>query len=295
MVSIYLPQSFSLKGGIVLNNDFKLEKIAFECRKSITTMVYNAKSGHIGGSLSSADIIIALYFSVMNLKPEEPNWPLRDRFVLSKGHSVEGYYSALALRGYFPAQRLEDYSRFGSVFTGHPNLKIPGVEMCTGALGHGLSVATGMALAGKMDQLPYRVYTLMGDGEMAEGSNWEAAMAAGKYGLDNLIGIVDRNCLQISGSTEDVMPLEDFAAKWRAFGWHVIEVDGHDMPGLVAAFNSIPVEKGRPHLVIAHTVKGKGISFMENKAQWHHGVLNAEQYAAAMAELDGALGKVDAQ
>lgn len=265
--------------------DPQLEKTALDIRKSLTTMIYEAKTGHIGGSLSSTDILTALYFRIMNLQPENPLWPLRDRFILSKGHSVESYYSALALRGFFPVERLKEFSRFGSDFTGHPNMNVPGVELATGALGHGLPVAAGMALAAKMSWQSYRVYTLMGDGEMAEGSNWEAAMAAGKYGLDNLIGIVDRNGLQISGSTEDVMPLENFAAKWEAFGWHVMEVDGNNMHALIEAFESIPVEKGRPHLLIAHTVKGKGISFMENKAQWHHGVLNDEQYAAAMEEL----------
>ena len=269
----------------------ELEAVAGRCRRSIAMMIYRAGTGHIGGSLSSADILTALYFDVMHIRPQEPEWPDRDRFILSKGHSVEGYYSLLAFRGFFSSERLEEYSQFDSIFTGHPNRKVPGVEMCTGALGHGLPVAVGMALAAKRDRRPSRVYTLMGDGELAEGSNWEAAMAGAKYDLDNLTAIVDRNGLQISGSTETVMPLENLAAKWQAFGWDVVECDGNDMAALLQTFHRLPDRPGRPHLLLAHTVKGKGISFMENRPEWHHGVLNAAQYAQAMKELGGEPGK----
>jgi transketolase len=257
-----------------------------ECRKTLTTMIYEAKTGHIGGSLSSIDIIVALYFGVMNIDPQKPKMENRDRFIMSKGHSVEAYYTVLASMGFFSAQELSTFSKFGSRLIGHPSMKVQGVEMNTGALGHGLPVAVGMALAGKMDHKDYKVYTLMGDGEQAEGSVWEAAMAAANYGLDHLVGIVDRNRLQISGGTENVMKLESLADKWRSFGWEVIEVDGHDMTQLMDTFKSIPVVKGKPHMVIANTTKGKGISYMENKAQWHHGVLDEEQYRIAMKELN---------
>lgn len=262
----------------------ELRKESRECRKLLTTMIYHAGTGHIGGSLSATDILTALYFDVMNVDPHNPEWPERDRFILSKGHSVEAYYAVLALKGFFPVSELDTFSRFQSRLLGHPNRKVPGVEMNTGALGHGLPVAVGMALAARMDGKRFRVYALMGDGEQAEGSNWEAAMAAANYGLDNLVGIVDRNGLQISGGTEDVMRLEDLAAKWRAFGWDVLDTDGNDIAALAKTFRSLK-PGGKPHLILAHTVKGKGVPFMENRAEWHHGVLNAEQYAKAMAEL----------
>lgn len=269
-----------------------LQNLALECRKRLTTMTFRAKTGHIGGSLSSVDIIVALYHGVMKINPKNPDWENRDRFVLSKGHSVEGYYAALASRGYFPIEELDTYCQFNSRFTGHPNIKIPGVDMCTGALGHGLPVATGMALAGKMNGQDYKVYTLMGDGEQDEGSNWEAAMAAAKFGLDNMVGIIDRNRLQISGITEDIMPIENLLEKYRSFGWKVSEVDGHNMAQLVETFENLPFEKGSPNLIIANTTKGKGISFMENQVKWHHGVLDGEQYAKAMEELGATLEEV---
>lgn len=260
-----------------------LKQRAAECRKSVVQMIYEAKTGHIGGSLSSTDILVSLYFDVMKTDPENPQWPERDRFILSKGHSVEAYFSVLALKGFFPADTLKTFSQYGSILTGHPNRKVPGVEVNTGALGHGLPVAIGMALAAKMDNKASRVYVLMGDGEQAEGSNWEGAMAAANYKLDNLVGIVDRNGLQISGSTEDVMRLESLEDKWRAFGWETICVDGHDFNALNKVFTM--EHKGKPLMVIANTVKGKGVSFMENKAAWHHGILNDEQYKTALDEL----------
>lgn len=273
----------------------ELERRAAECRKTLTTMIYQAQTGHIGGSLSSADIIVALHYGVMKLDPKHPDMPDRDRFILSKGHSVEGYYSVLASLGYFPAEELATFSRFGSRLIGHPNTKVPGVEMNTGALGHGLPIAVGMALAGQMDGRGYRVYTLMGDGEQAEGSVWEAAMAAANYGLDHLVGIIDRNRLQISGCTEDVMRLESLKDKWQSFGWDAAVTDGNDMKQLMETFRGLPAVKGKPHMIIANTTKGKGISFMENQAKWHHGVLSDEQYAAAVRELDEKLREVYAQ
>lgn len=271
----------------------ELQLKSAECRKTLTAMIYGAKTGHIGGSLSSIDILVTLYYRVMNISPSDPGLENRDRFILSKGHSVEGYYTVLASLGFFPKKELETYSRFQSRLLGHPSRKVPGVEMNTGALGHGLPIAVGMALAGKMDGKSYRIFALMGDGEQAEGSNWEAAMAAANYKLDNLVAIIDRNGLQISGNTEDVMRLENLAEKWRSFGWDVRETDGNDIARLVECFDSIKPE-GKPHMIIAKTVKGKGISFMENKPEWHHGVLSDEQYCAAMKELDVSLKEVTA-
>jgi len=263
-----------------------LKKKAIQIRKDLLQMIYNSGEGHTGGALSSVDILVTLYYRIMKIDPKNPKWDGRDRFVLSKGHSVEGYYAILADLGFFPKEELLSYRKFGSRLIGHPNNKVPGVELNTGALGHGLSVAVGMALAGKMDGKNYRVYTLMGDGELAEGSVWEAAMAASNYELDNLIGIIDRNRLQISGNTEEVMKLESLRKKWTAFGWEVLEIDGHNIEKLVEVFEKIPIRKGKPHVVIAHTVKGKGVSFMENDRKWHHGVPNGRQFERAMYELD---------
>lgn len=264
-----------------------LEMKANQMRKSLLRMIYEAKTGHTGGSLSSVDIITILYNAVMRIDPKSPDWAERDRFILSKGHSVEGYYAVLADRGFFPEEELKTYCKFGTRLIGHPTVKVPGVEMNTGALGHGLSSGVGMALAGKMDNKNYRVFVLMGDGEQAEGSVWEAAMSAAHYRLDNLIATIDRNRLQISGNTEDVMKLESLNGKWASFGWKVTETDGNDMGKLLAVFNRIPLEQGKPTLIIANTVKGKGISFMENNAKWHHGVPDDEQYRKALSELDG--------
>ena len=249
-------------------------------------MIFNAKTGHTGGSLSSVDILVALYYEMMKIDPKNPKWEARDRFVLSKGHSVEGYYTILADLGFFPKSELKNYSKFNSRLIGHPSVKVPGVEMNTGALGHGLSVAVGMALAGKVDKKDYKVYVLMGDGELAEGSIWEGAMAAGHYQLDNLIGIIDRNHLQISGNTETVMSLENLKEKWHAFGWHVLTVDGNNIEELVKVFKKIPTAKDKPHLIIANTTKGKGIPFIENDAAWHHKVPSEEQLKEALEILD---------
>lgn len=268
-----------------MNRTKELKKIAIERRMDLLQMIYEAKTGHTGGSLSSVDILVVLYYEVMRINPADPKWEDRDRFILSKGHSVEGYYVVLADKGFFPKEELKTFSRFQSRLIGHPTVKVPGIEMNTGALGHGLSAAVGIALAGKMDEKDYRVYVLMGDGEQAEGSIWEAAMAAGNYNLDNLIGIIDRNRLQISGNTESVMKLDCLKEKWSSFGWEVLETDGNNVEELVKTFRIIQVVKGKPQLVIANTTKGKGISYMENAAKWHHGVPTPEQYELALQEL----------
>lgn len=264
-----------------------LQDKARQIRRDLVTMIYEAKAGHIGGSLSSTDIMTVLYYSIMKTDPQNPKWEDRDRFILSKGHSVEAYYCILADKGFFPKEKLKTFCSFGTTLIGHPNNKNAGVEMNTGALGHGLPVAVGMALAGKMDKKAYRVFTLMGDGEQAEGSVWEAAMAGAHYKLDNLIAIIDRNKLQISGSTEDVMSLEPLEDKWTSFGWNVVSVDGNSVEELQEVLEAAPGVPGKPTLIMAYTTKGKGISFMENVAKWHHGVPSNEQYKQALRELGG--------
>lgn len=262
-----------------------LQKKAAQIRMDLMRMVYEAKTGHTGSSLSETDILTVLYYSILRCNPANPGWEDRDRYIQSKGHAVEALYCILADRGYFPKEELKTFSQFGSPFIGHPNRKVPGIEMNTGALGHGLAVGVGMALSAKLDHKDYHVYVLMGDGEQAEGSVWEAAMAAANFDLDNLTGIIDRNKLQISGRTEDVMGLEPLGDKWRSFGWDVLETDGHDMAQLQEAL-SIPRQDKKPRLVMAHTTKGRGVSFMEDAAHWHHGVPTEEQYRQAMAELE---------
>jgi transketolase len=264
-----------------------LELKAKQVRKGVLDMVYVSRAGHVGGSMSSIDILATLYYKVLNIDPKKFSDPDRDRFILSKGHIAESLYYILGDKGFFDKEKLKTYSQYGSTLIGHPNNKNNGVEVNTGSLGHGLPVAVGMALAGKRDNKKYRVFTLMGDGEQAEGSVWEGAMAAANYKLDNLIGIVDRNGLQISGTTEEVMALDNLEDKWTSFGWEVVEVDGNNIEELLKVFNNIPAKKGKPTMVIAKTIKGKGISFMENKANWHHGVPTEEQYHQAVKELEG--------
>ena len=266
-----------------------LKRKAVEIRKSLLTMIYEAKTGHTGGSLSNTDILTVLYFKVMNIDPNNPNWEDRDRYVQSKGHSVESLWAILAEKGFFPKEELKTFSKFNSRLIGHPNNKVPGIEMNTGSLGHGLPISVGMALAAKMDGKSYRVYTLMGDGEQAEGSVWEGAMAASQYKLDNLIAIIDRNRLQITSGTEDVMSIEPLGDKWRSFGWEVVEVDGNDVAQLVEVLGNTPKTHGKPTLVLANTVKGKGISFAENQVSWHHRVPTDEEYKLAMEELSNQL------
>jgi transketolase len=264
-----------------------LKAFSFDLRKNVVDIVKEGKGGHIGGDMSVLDVLVELYFEQMNISPENADDPERDRFIMSKGHSVEALYAVLAAKGFFPLEQvLKEFSKFGSKFIGHPNNKLPGIEMNSGSLGHGLPVSVGMALAGKMDKRNYRVYTVMGDGELAEGSVWEAAMAAHQYKLDNLCAVVDRNRLQISGSTEDVMAHDSQEERWGAFGWHVISVDGHDYSALKAAFEEAKQTKGAPTVIIANTTKGYGSAVMENKAAWHHKVPTAEEYDQIMKDLD---------
>jgi transketolase len=263
-----------------------LKQKAAQIRMDLLQMIYHAKTGHTGSSLSNADILTTLYYDVMKIDVNNPKWADRDRFIASKGHAVESLYCILADKGFFPKEELKTYSQFGSRLIGHPNNKVPGVEMNTGALGHGLSVAVGMGLAGKLDGKSYRVFTLMGDGEQAEGSIWEAAMAAAHYKLDNVVGIIDRNKLQISGSTEDVMGLEPLEDKWSSFGWNVVPIaDGNDVISLSAALHAAPTVPGKPTLLMAYTTKGKGVSFAENVPHWHHHVPSDTELAQAIEEL----------
>ncbi|MBQ8952746.1 MAG: transketolase [Clostridia bacterium] len=252
---------------------------AYDLRQDVLDIIVSGGGGHIGGDMSSMEIMLTLY-DRMNVSPDRADDPDRDRFVLSKGHCVETLYAVLADKGFLDIDEVKaQFSKFGSEYIGHPHNTLPGIEMNSGSLGHGLSVCVGMALAGKMDGRSYRVYTLMGDGELAEGSVWEGFMAGGHYRLDNLCAVIDRNGLQISGSTEDVMAHGDLAARVSAFGWHVIEVqDGNDVGQLSAAFDEAEGVKGKPTAIIAHTVKGKGSALMENKASWHHHLPSAEEY-----------------
>lgn len=266
----------------------KLGKLAYDLRKDTVNMIISGKGGHIGGDMSVMEILVALYFSQMNISPENQDDPDRDKFVMSKGHSTEAYYAVLAEKGFFEKEELlRTFSQFGSQFIGHPNNKIPGIEMNSGSLGHGLPVCVGMALAAKMNQQNFRVYTVMGDGELAEGSVWEGAMAASHYKLDNLCAVVDRNRLQISGNTEEVMGHDDLHARFASFGWHVIDVaDGNDVEQLNKAFDEARIYQGKPTVLIANTVKGKGSKVMENKANWHHKVPTAEELEQIMKDFE---------
>ena len=270
-------------------NKLELQITANEVRKGIVTAVHSAKAGHPGGSLSAADIFTYLYFEEMNVDPANPKWEDRDRFVLSKGHVAPGLYSTLAERGYFPKEDLKTLRHTGSYLQGHPDMKhIPGIDMSSGSLGQGVSAAVGMAAAGKYDKKDYRVYTLTGDGEIQEGQIWEAAMWAGHRKLDNLVVIVDNNNLQIDGSVEDVCSPYPIDKKFEAFNFHVINIDGNDFDQIRAAFKEARETKGMPTAIIAKTVKGKGVSFMENAAGWHGKAPNDEEYEIAMADLEKA-------
>ena len=264
----------------------ELTKKAVEIRKGIIEAVYHAQSGHPGGSLSVADILTVLYFNEMNIKPEEPSWEDRDRLVLSKGHCSPALYSCLANRGYFSVEDLKTFRKIDSYLQGHPDKnKVPGVDMTTGSLGQGLSAANGMAIAGKMDQKDYRVYCILGDGEIEEGQIWEAAMTSSKYKLDNLCVIVDNNNLQIDGTVEEVMSPYPIDEKFKSFGFEIIKIDGHDIEEIIKAFEVAKNIKGKPTCIIAKTTKGKGISYMENQACWHGKAPNEEQYKEAIANL----------
>ena len=267
--------------------NLELQKMAVEVRKGIITSVHSAKAGHPGGSLSAADIFTYLYFEEMNIDPKNPKDSNRDRFVLSKGHTAPGYYAALANRGYFPIEDLTGLRHLGHYLQGHPNMNdVPGVDMSSGSLGQGVSVAVGMALAGKLKNEKYRVYTLTGDGEIQEGQIWEAAMFAGARKLDNLVVIIDNNNLQIDGEIGDVCSPYPIDKKFEAFNFHVITIDGHDFDAIDAAFKEARQTKGMPTAIIAKTVKGKGVSFMENQVSWHGAAPNDEQYAVAMEDLE---------
>ncbi|MBE6928180.1 MAG: transketolase [Ruminococcaceae bacterium] len=267
---------------------------AYEARLLGLGAVHTAASGHIGGSLSAIDTITTLYFNVMNIDPANPQCPDRDRFVLSKGHCTPALYPVLALRGFFPVEDLKLFRSINGHYSGHAEMRhVKGVDMSTGSLGQGISAAVGMALGGKLAKKDFRVYTLLGDGEIAEGQVWEAAMSAAKYNLDNLCAIVDVNGLQIDGATKDVMPSEPLDKKFDAFNWHVIKVDGHDFDALVAAFEEAKATKGKPTVILAQTVKGKGVSFMENNYGWHGKAPNDEQYEAAKAEVEAKIAELE--
>jgi transketolase len=268
--------------------DHDLAIKSLRLRRRTLETIYHAGAGHTGGSLSCLDILNVLYNRVLRVSPETFTDPNRDRYIQSKGHSVEALYAVLADRGFFPDSELDTLCRYQSKFVGHPTRKVPGIEMNTGALGHGLPISAGMALAAKMDQADYRVFTLLGDGELAEGSNWEAAMAAAHYKLDNLTAILDHNTLQITGRTRDVCSNEPLDEKFAAFGWTVRTVDGHNIPQLTQALTDPPT-LGKPTCIIANTIKGKGISFMEDVAKWHHGVPTPQEYQNALSELASAL------
>lgn len=258
-------------------------------RKKILQYIYQAKAGHTGGDLSCIDILNVLYNKVLRVSPETFNSSDRDRYVQSKGHCVEALYVVLASKGYFAEEDLNTMCKYESHYIGHPTKKIKGIEQNTGALGHGLPICVGMAIAAKLDKKDYRVYTLLGDGELPEGSNWEAALTAAQYKLDNICVIIDKNQLQITGPTNEVCSTDPLPQKWESFGWAVTEIDGNDIAALTAAFDVLPFEKGKPSVIIANTIKGKGVSFMENQIKWHHGVPSEEQYHQAQHELDTVL------
>ena len=265
-----------------------LEKTAAEIRCGIIKAIHNAGSGHPGGSLSAADIVTALYFDEMNVDPKDPKMKGRDKFILSKGHAGPVQYSALAVQGYYPMEDFMTLRKLGSKFQGHPDMhKVPGIEMSTGSLGQGISAAGGMALANKLDNDPGRIYVLLGDGEIQEGIVWEALMSAAHYKLDNMVAILDHNGLQIDGKNEDVMTVAPVVEKFQAFGWNVIQIDGHDFEQILDAFKQARACKGKPTMIVAETIKGKGVSFMENNAGWHGKAPDEEQTKQALAELGG--------
>ncbi|MDU1905475.1 MAG: transketolase [Dysgonomonas sp.] len=269
-----------------------LEFITIKMRKRLLDVVYNAKAGHIGGGLSSLNMLTALYFHTLNVDPAQPKKDDRDRFIMSKGHCVEALYCILEERGFISSELLDTYGKYNSLLAGHPTVKTPGIEVNTGALGHGLSVGVGLAIAAKMDHKDYKTFVLMGDGEQGEGSIYEAAMSAGHYKLNNLTAIIDRNGLQISDKTENVMSIDPIKERWTAFGWDVSEINGDDMESIVCALDGIDYEKNKPHLIISKTTKGEGIPYMENILKWHHGVPNEKEYLQCMSELDAQINQL---
>lgn len=268
-----------------------LTALARRIRKHIVNLAAHSAGAHVGGSMSAVEILTVLYFDgVLTVNPDDPEMEGRDYFIFSKGHCSAALYSVLAERGFLPMEELQTYKQMGSRLAGHPSKDIPGVELATGSLGHGLPVAVGLAIAGKHDHAAYRVFVLVGDGECQEGTTWEAAMAAAHYGLGNLTVIVDRNGIQEDGPTEEVMALEPFAQKWRSFGWAVEEVDGHDLASLHQVLHGVPFQYGRPSVILAHTLKGHGISFAENTNKWHYGKLSPEQKRLALEEIESGAG-----
>ncbi|MFZ0133685.1 MAG: transketolase [Desulfobacterales bacterium] len=266
----------------------ELKQKAADIRCDIIEMICTAQAGHPGGSLSATDIVTALYFRLMRLDPRNPRWPDRDRFILSKGHACPVWYAALAERGFFDKSHLGTLRRLGSILQGHPDMnKVPGIDMTTGSLGHGLSVGIGMALAGRLQKKDYHVWVVIGDGESQEGSIWEAAMAGARWKLDNLTAILDRNNLQNDFYVDDLMPIEPVGDKWRAFGWHVVDIDGHDMTAVVTALEGARARKGVPTMIIARTIKGKGVSYMENVCEWHGKAPRPEEAERALCEIRG--------
>ena len=267
-------------------NTSQLQLQAERSRRRLLEVIRSANAGHTGGDLSCLNVLTALYFHTLNIDKDKLSDPDRDRFILSKGHCVEALFVTLEAKGILRKEVLDTLGHYGSQLGGHPTSKVPGVEVSSGALGHGLSIGVGMALAARMDGRSYRTFVLMGDGEQGEGSIYEAAMAAHQYKLGNLVAIIDRNGLQISGSTEDVMALENIRERWTAFGWNVLEMNGDQMDDIVRTFDGIDTPGEKPTLVVSHTTKGKGVSFMENVAKWHHGVPSEEEYAEAIAEIE---------
>ena len=265
--------------------DEPLSELADDLRRMVVETLCHAQAGHPGGSLSAAEILAALFFSVMRIDPRRPDWEARDRFILSKGHAAPVYYAALARRGFFPEEMLQTYDELDSLLQGHPDMRCPGVDMTSGSLGQGLSVGLGMALGLRLKAIDARVFVVLGDGELQEGQVWEAAMAAPKFGLDSLVAIIDDNQIQLMGDTATIMPVEPIAEKWLAFNWNVVEVDGHDPAAIVAACAAAQAVRGRPTVILAHTVKGKGVSFMENTHKWHSAVVTEDLKEKALTEL----------
>ncbi|MBI4735055.1 MAG: transketolase [candidate division NC10 bacterium] len=263
----------------------EIQEVADRLRRRTLDMVWRAQAGHPGGSFSLAEILACLYFRVLRIDPSRPDWPDRDRFVLSKGHAAPIYYATLAERGYFPPEALDTYDELNSILQGHPDMHTPGVDMSSGSLGQGLSPGIGMALGARLRGKEFRVYVVLGDGEIQEGQVWEAAMAASAYRLDNLVAIVDWNKIQLSDFIEKAMPVDPLPDKWRAFGWHVRECDGHDVAAILHALEELRQVRGRPTVLLAHTVKGKGVSFMENNPAWHAKAPNEQEYLQARTEL----------
>ena len=266
-----------------------------EIRKRLIEIVYKAKAGHIGGDLSSLNTLTALYLRVMNIAPQDAKNPDRDRFIMSKGHCVEALYCVLEAKGFVTKELLDTYGDYLSPLAGHPTIEVPGIEFNSGALGHGLSIGVGCAIAAKMDKKSYRTFVLMGDGEQGEGSIYEAAMAGSNYRLDNLVAMIDRNGLQISDTTENVMKLDSINQRWTAFGWDVIEVDGDDIEAVTTALENIDYNNGKPHLVVLHTTKGFHVSYMENVLKWHHGVPSQEEYDTAIKEISQRIEELKAK